>query len=73
MYPNKKVQDLIGTTVQVEMKGEKYILEGTLSGMDDYLNLYMVNTAEVIDGEKSRIFGSIVLRGNNIVLITPVR
>ena len=72
MYPNKKVLSLIGTKVQVEMKGERNILEGTLVGEDEYLNLHLSNTMEVLEGERSRLLGSIILRGNNIILITPV-
>ncbi|MHC1567752.1 MAG: LSM domain-containing protein [Candidatus Syntropharchaeia archaeon] len=72
MFPNKKVQSLIGTRIQVEMKGEKSLLEGTLVSVDDYLNLYMTNTKEIVDGEQTRMLGSVVLRGNNIVLINPV-
>ena len=72
MFPSKKVQNLIGSKVQVEVKGEKSILEGMLMSADDYLNLHLTNTTEVIDGEKLRVLGSVVLRGNNIVLLNPV-
>jgi small nuclear ribonucleoprotein (snRNP)-like protein len=73
LFPNKKVQTLIGSRIQVEMKGEKNILEGKLESADDYLNLYLTDTAEIVDGEKKRNLGSVVLRGNNIVLIIPVQ
>jgi small nuclear ribonucleoprotein (snRNP)-like protein len=72
MFPNKKIQELIGTRVQVEMKGEKNILEGTLTSVDDYLNLFLTDTSEIVEGEKSRVLGSVILRGNNIILIAPV-
>ena len=72
MYPNKKVLSLIGSKVQVETKGEKNTLEGTLVGADEYLNLHLSNTMELVEGERSRLLGSIILRGNNIILITPV-
>jgi len=54
------------------MKGEKCVLEGLLMGADDYLNLHLTNTTEVVDGQKSRVLGSVVLRGNNIILLNPV-
>ena len=72
MYPNKKVLSLIGSKVQVETKGEKNTPEGTLVGADEYLNLHLSNTMELVEGERSRLLGSIILRGNNIILITPV-
>ncbi|MBU2617595.1 MAG: LSM domain-containing protein [Euryarchaeota archaeon] len=72
MFPNEKVQGLIGSKVQVEMKGEKCTLEGILESVDDYLNLHLTNTTEIIDGERARALGSVVVRGNNIILINPV-
>jgi small nuclear ribonucleoprotein (snRNP)-like protein len=54
------------------MKGEKCVLEGLLMSSDDYLNLHLTNTTEVVDGQKSRVLGSVVLRGNNIILLNPV-
>ncbi len=72
MFPNKKVQKLIGSKVQVEMKGDLHILEGTLESADDYLNLHLVDTVEISDGDHIRALGSVVLRGNNIILIIPV-
>ncbi|MCD1295206.1 LSM domain-containing protein [Methanocella sp. CWC-04] len=73
MFPNKKVQTLIGQKIQVEMKGEKNILEGTLISADDYLNLHLIDTTEISNGERLRSLGSVVLRGNNIILLNPVK
>jgi small nuclear ribonucleoprotein (snRNP)-like protein len=73
LFPNKKVQALIGQKVQVEMKGEKNILEGTLVSADDYLNLHLIETSEIAAGQKLRNLGSVVLRGNNIILLNPVK
>ncbi|NOQ29262.1 MAG: LSM domain-containing protein [Methanosarcinales archaeon] len=72
MFPTKKVQSMIGSRVQVEMKGDAHILEGELESVDDYLNLHMLDTVEIADGERLRSLGSVVLRGNNIILIIPV-
>lgn len=72
VYPNKKVQDFIDCRIQVEMKGENNMLEGLLVNTDDFLNLYMKNTMEIVNGERTRLLGSVILRGNNIILITPV-
>lgn len=72
MFPTKKVQTLIGSIIQVEMKGDKHTLEGKLESADEYLNLHLVDTYEVEDGKKSRSLGSVVLRGNNIIMLCPV-
>ena len=72
MFPTKKVQSMIGSRVQVEMKGDVHILEGELESVDDYLNLHLLDTVEIANGERLRSLGSVVLRGNNIILIIPV-
>ncbi|MDY0386168.1 MAG: LSM domain-containing protein [Methanolobus sp.] len=72
MFPSKKVQKLVGSKIQVEMKGDLHLLEGTLKSADDYMNLHMVDTAEVANGKRLRSLGSVVLRGNNIVLVVPM-
>ena len=72
MFPTKKVQTMIGQNVQVEMKGDQHILEGTLMSADEYLNMHLSNTVEIVDGERAKSLGSVVLRGNNIIIINPV-
>ena len=54
------------------MKGGQHILEGLLDSVDEYLNMHLTNTVEIIDGEKSASLGSVVLRGNNIIIINPL-
>ncbi len=73
MFPTKKVQTLIGSVVQVEMKGDKHTLEGKLESADEYLNLHLKDTYEIADGVKSRSLGSVILRGNNIIMLCPIK
>lgn len=73
MFPNKKIYSLIGSRLRIEMKGDNTTLEGKLEGADEYLNLYLVDTYETKNKEKLRSLGSVVLRGNNIILISPIR
>ncbi|HUV82800.1 MAG TPA: LSM domain-containing protein [archaeon] len=72
MFPTKKLQSMVGQKIQVEMKGGQHILEGILESSDEYLNMHLNNTVEIIDGEKSISLGSVVLRGNNVIIINPV-
>ncbi|MGP8321122.1 MAG: LSM domain-containing protein [Methanosarcinaceae archaeon] len=72
MFPNKKVQKAIGSKIQVEMKGDHHILEGTLKSVDDYLNLHLADAVEIVNDERIRTLGSVILRGNNIILIVPI-
>ena len=72
MLPNQMVKSLIGKVIRVEMKGEESNLVGRLEGVDDYMNLYLSNAMEYSkNGEKIRNLGTIILRGNNIVIIQP--
>ena len=72
MFPTKKVQTLTGSIVQVEMKCDKHTLQGKLESADEYLNLHLIDTYEIVDGVKSRSLGSVILRGNNIIMLSPV-
>jgi len=47
------------------------ILEGTLIGFDDYLNMVLDNTEETNADQVKRL-GTVILRGNNVVSITPL-
>jgi small nuclear ribonucleoprotein len=46
------------------------ILEGRLIGFDEYMNLVLDETEERM-GDKARRLGKVVLRGNNVVSISP--
>ena len=46
------------------------ILEGTLVGFDDYMNMVLEDTEELKE-ENQRRLGTVVLRGNNIISISP--
>jgi small nuclear ribonucleoprotein (snRNP)-like protein len=72
MFPDKKIQTLIGKRIQVEMKGDKNTLEGRLESADDILNLHLMDTFELAGGVKLRSLGSVVLRGNNIIMLRPI-
>ncbi len=73
MFPNKRIQNLVGRRVHVEMKGERSVLEGVLASVDDYLNLHLSGVNELENGEKKRLLGSVIVRGNNVVLINPIK
>ncbi|MCW3130031.1 MAG: hypothetical protein N2V75_08060 [Methanophagales archaeon] len=73
MFPNKRIQSLVGRRVHVEMKGERSVLEGVLTSVDDYLNLHLSGANELENGEKRRLLGSVIVRGNNVVLINPMK
>ena len=44
-----------------------------LRSVDDYLNLHLGDANEILEGEKRRSLGSVILRGNNVVLINSLK
>jgi len=46
-------------------------LEGKLTGYDDYMNLVLEDTEERTE-EAHRRLGVVVLRGNNVITLTPM-
>ncbi len=47
------------------------ILEGKLTGYDDYMNMVLEDTEERTSDQTRRL-GTVVLRGNNVVSISPL-
>ncbi len=45
-------------------------MQGKLTGFDEYMNMVLEGTEEENKGERRRL-GSVILRGNNVVSITP--
>jgi len=45
------------------------ILNGKLSGYDEYMNLVLEDTEETVNDTKRKI-GTVILRGNNVVSIS---
>ncbi|HUS56564.1 MAG TPA: LSM domain-containing protein [Thermoplasmata archaeon] len=45
-------------------------LEGMLTGFDDYMNMVLEDTEET-NGDQVKRLGVVILRGNNVVSISP--
>ena len=59
----------VGKSVLVKLKGGREI-RGTLKSFDYHLNLILEN-AEETRGNRTRQYGTIIVRGDNVVLISP--
>ncbi|MDO5844355.1 MAG: ribonucleoprotein [Methanocorpusculum sp.] len=71
VLPIKKVNSLVDSKISVEIKDEGCKFEGILVAMDEYLNLHMEDVIE-IRGNAKRNLGTVVIRGNNILSISPI-
>lgn len=60
----------IGKIVLVRLRGGKS-LRGKLKGFDQHLNLVLEETDDTSDIENTKKLGLIIVRGDNVVLISP--
>lgn len=60
----------IGKIVLVRLRGGKS-LRGKLKGFDQHLNLVLDETDDTSDIENIKKLGLIIVRGDNVVLISP--
>jgi small nuclear ribonucleoprotein (snRNP)-like protein len=71
VLPIKKVFSLVDSKIVVEIKDDNRKLQGRLVAVDEYLNIHMDETTEYVDGQRGRNLGTVVIRGNNILSISP--
>ncbi len=60
----------LDSPVVVKLKGTREF-RGTLIGYDMHLNLVLNDAQELIDGETTREIKSLVVRGDNVVYVSP--
>lgn len=66
----KVLDESLGRVVLIKMKGSK-VIRGTLLGFDQHMNLLLEESEEVLDEGKTNNLGTIVVRGDNVVIISP--
>jgi small nuclear ribonucleoprotein len=64
------LNESIGKTVLIKLKGGK-VIRGSLQGFDQHMNLILESSEEMLAEGKSNSLGTIVVRGDNVVLISP--
>jgi len=69
VMPLSLLEKSVNKKVSLLLKDNR-VLEGTLIGYDDYLNMVIENTEET-NGDQVKRLGTVILRGNNVVSITP--
>ncbi len=66
----KVLDESINKVVLVKLKGNKTI-RGSLLGFDQHMNLLLDQSEEIPSEGESKSLGTIVVRGDNIVMISP--
>jgi len=64
------LEESIGKTILIQLRGGKR-LRGRLKGFDQHLNLVLEETEDVTDSENLKKLGLIIVRGDNVVMISP--
>jgi len=62
------LEEILGKFVFVRLRDGKK-LRGKLKGFDQRLNLVLEETEDITNAEKTRKLGTIILRGNNVIII----
>jgi len=60
----------LGSSVLVGLKGGREF-RGKLSGFDVHVNIVLEEAEEVQSGEASKRYGTMVIRGDSLVFISP--
>jgi small nuclear ribonucleoprotein len=66
----KVLDESINKMVLVKLKGNK-TLRGNLLGFDQHMNLLLDQSEEIPSEGDSISLGSIVVRGDNVIMISP--
>lgn len=64
------LNDSLNTPVIVRLKGAREF-RGELQGYDVHMNLVLNKAEEIKDGESIRKVDSVVIRGDNVVYVSP--
>jgi len=59
-----------GSRVLVELRGHR-CYAGILNSYDPHLNIVLTDAEEIINGEVSRKLPTVLVRGDNIVYVSP--
>ncbi|HDI12017.1 MAG TPA: RNA-binding protein [Candidatus Bathyarchaeota archaeon] len=64
------LEESLDKIVLVRLKGGRS-LRGKLKGFDQHLNLVLEDAEDITDAENTKKLGSIIVRGDNVVIISP--
>ena len=66
----KILDESISKVVLIKIKGNKTI-RGSLRGFDQHMNLLLDHAEETVAGGQPTNLGTIVVRGDNVIMISP--
>ena len=66
----KVLDESLGKVVLIKLMGGK-VIRGNLHVFDQHMNLLLEDSVEILEGNKTNELGMIVVRGDNVVIISP--
>ena len=70
--PLDSLNNARGSRVMLDLKNGKQLI-GTLKAFDIHINTVLEDTEERVEGEMKRKLGTVFIRGDTIILISPER
>lgn len=64
------LSESLGSFVLVKLKGGREV-RGTMKSFDQHLNLVLENAEELIQEKEPKKLGTIIVRGDNVVIVSP--
>ena len=67
------LQEFLDKEVFIKLKGGR-MLTGVLESYDGHLNILLKNAKEILpeEGYKKRNLGTVLIRGDNVIVVSPV-
>ncbi|ABP96389.1 MULTISPECIES: LSM domain-containing protein [Metallosphaera] len=69
---HKLLAESVGSLVLVKLKGNKEV-RGLLKSYDQHMNLVLSDSEEIQSDGEGKKMGTIVIRGDNVILISPIQ
>ncbi|MEM2942626.1 MAG: LSm family protein [Candidatus Bathyarchaeia archaeon] len=67
---NKIFEESLNKVVLVQLKGGRTV-RGRLYSFDQHMNLVMEDAEDITEADKTKKLGTLIVRGDNVVLISP--
>ena len=64
------LKENIGKNIVIKLKGDK-VVKGMLQKFDQHMNLVLSDATEYKKDEESTKLGNLLLKGDNIIIISP--
>jgi len=68
--PMDVLKSALSRNVLIDVKGNREY-SGILEGYDVYMNIVLQNASEIINGENKGVYDHVLVRGDNVIFVSP--